>query len=67
MKSRIAILSAALLLGLWATATQAPPEDGWVSLFNGKDLTGWKKNGEEKWSSSRELSFARARPINTAT
>ena len=49
VKSCIAILSAALLLGLWATATQAPPEDGWVSLFNGKDLTGWKKNGEEKW------------------
>ena len=21
----------------------------WVSLFNGKDLTGWKNNGEEKW------------------
>lgn len=21
----------------------------WVSLFNGKDLTGWKKIGEEKW------------------
>jgi len=49
VKTCIAILSAALLLGLWATATQAPPEDGWVSLFNGKDLTGWKKNGEEKW------------------
>jgi hypothetical protein len=21
----------------------------WVSLFNGKDLTGWKNNGTEKW------------------
>ena len=21
----------------------------WVSLFNGKDLTGWKKVGQEKW------------------
>ena len=49
MKNCIGILSAALLLGLWATAAQAPPESGWVSLFNGKDLTGWKKNGEEKW------------------
>lgn len=49
MKSCIGILSGALLLGLWATAAQAPPEGGWVSLFNGKDLTGWKKNGEEKW------------------
>ena len=49
MKNCIGILSAALLLGLWATAAQAPPESGWISLFNGKDLTGWKKNGEEKW------------------
>jgi len=22
---------------------------GWVALFNGKDLTGWKINGDEKW------------------
>jgi hypothetical protein len=21
----------------------------WVSLFNGKDLTGWTNNGHEKW------------------
>jgi hypothetical protein len=26
-----------------------PPDTGWVSLFNGKDLTGWVKVGEEKW------------------
>jgi len=25
------------------------PGPGWVSLFNGKDLTGWKNNGQEKW------------------
>jgi hypothetical protein len=24
-------------------------ENGWVSLFNGKDLTGWVKIGNEKW------------------
>ena len=24
-------------------------EDTWVSLFNGKDLTGWKIHGTEKW------------------
>jgi hypothetical protein len=35
-------------LGLCALA-QAPKESGWVSLFNGKDLTGWKNNGQEKW------------------
>ncbi len=28
---------------------QAPPGNGWVALFNGKDLSGWKKNGKEKW------------------
>ena len=28
---------------------QAPPGGGWQSLFNGKDLSGWKENGEEKW------------------
>ncbi|MEK7406742.1 MAG: DUF1080 domain-containing protein [Acidobacteriota bacterium] len=26
-----------------------PPETGWVSVFNGKDLTGWVKIGNEKW------------------
>jgi hypothetical protein len=48
VKNWVSILSAALLLGL-STAAQAPPEGGWVSLFNGKDLSGWKKNGEERW------------------
>ena len=37
-----------LLVGFGAIA-QAPPEGAWVSLFNGTDLAGWKKNGEEKW------------------
>ena len=27
-----------------------PPESGWVSLFNGQDLTGWKPVGNEKWT-----------------
>lgn len=35
-----------LSFGGWA---QAPQESGWVPLFNGKDLSGWKKNGDEKW------------------
>jgi len=42
------ILVAVLLLAIRAGA-QAPREGGWVSLFNGKDLSGWKKNGDEKW------------------
>jgi len=35
-----------LLLAL-AAASQA--RSGWAPLFNGKDLSGWKKNGDEKW------------------
>jgi Domain of Unknown Function (DUF1080) len=42
------ILVAVLLLAIRAGA-QAPREGGWVPLFNGKDLSGWKKNGDEKW------------------
>jgi hypothetical protein len=26
------------------------PNEQWVSLFNGKDLTGWKNVGNEKWT-----------------
>lgn len=34
---------------LWGIIAQAQ-SDGWVSLFNGKDLTGWKQlNGEAKY------------------
>ncbi len=43
-----AFFAAAVFLGV-AVVAKAPPQGGWVSLFNGKDLTGWKKNGEEKW------------------
>jgi len=28
----------------------APTEDGWIRLFNGKDLTGWKPVGHALWS-----------------
>jgi hypothetical protein len=41
-------LATVFLVGLPAVA-QAPPGGGWLPLFNGKDLTGWKKNGDEKW------------------
>ena len=27
----------------------APAGNEWVTLFNGKDLSGWKNNGDEKW------------------
>ena len=50
-------LAAALLLSLFAAAAvsqdavkkKAPGED-WVSLFNGQDLTGWTKIGNESWT-----------------
>ena len=45
MKIRSAVL---VLLALTAVG-EAPTERGWTSLFNGKDLSGWKKNGDEKW------------------
>jgi hypothetical protein len=35
-------------VGLTVVA-EAPREAAWVSLFNGTDLNGWKKNGDEKW------------------
>ena len=37
-----------MLLALTAFG-QVSAEHGWVPLFNGKDLSGWKKNGNEKW------------------
>ena len=43
-----AFVAAAVFLGV-AVVAKAPPQSDWVSLFNEKDLTGWKKNGEEKW------------------
>lgn len=48
MNRIVVILGSLVFLGFSAIA-QAPPKDGWVSLFNGTDLAGWKKNGEEKW------------------
>jgi len=52
------LLASAALLAAGAPLARAqapraerpkPPETGWVSLFNGKDLTGWVKVGNEKW------------------
>jgi hypothetical protein len=38
-----------LLLASAHASGQAPAEGGWISLFNGKDLSSWKINGTEKW------------------
>ena len=46
---RIASILAAAVFLAGAIVAQVPPKSAWVPLFNGKDLTGWKNNGEEKW------------------
>ena len=47
-------LAAVFLLATVLSPAQQPqaprPDSGWVSLFNGKDLTGWKPVGNEKWT-----------------
>jgi hypothetical protein len=42
------LLGTTLLCAQTAQKVKLPGED-WVSLFNGKDLTGWVKIGNEKW------------------
>jgi len=32
-------------LVLFSAISFSPAEEGWISLFNGKDLSGWKSNG----------------------
>jgi 3-keto-disaccharide hydrolase len=46
---RFAVLAGCLLFLVPATGARAFAKDRWVRLFNGKDLSGWKNNGEEKW------------------
>ena len=47
MKQIVAALAVASLI---AVAGLARAANGWMPLFNGKDLSGWKANGEEKWA-----------------
>src|SRR5690242_1115792 len=48
VKRSVFLVLMALAFGI-AMRSQAPQGGGWVPLFNGKDLSGWKKNGDEKW------------------
>lgn len=46
-------LVTAVLGGVMVACAQEKDEEGWVSLFNGKDKTGWKlrnPNGPDGWS-----------------
>lgn len=47
MSRKTAFLSIVFLLSLSSFVEAG--NGGWVSLFNGKDLNGWKNNGDEKW------------------
>jgi hypothetical protein len=42
-------ISTVLLLFVLRLAAAPPAKAAWVPLFDGKDLNGWKTNGEEKW------------------
>src|SRR5262245_48936824 len=46
----LSIAAAALASGQQPKTRPRPPETGWVSLFNGKDLAGWTPVGHEKWT-----------------
>ncbi len=50
-----AVLGSVMIGLLLATAVLSPaqepaPDDGWVDLFNGQDLTGWQTTGEAQWT-----------------
>jgi hypothetical protein len=47
-RSMVAGFVVMLLLAL-GTLAETGTKTGWVSLFNGRDLSGWKANGDEKW------------------
>ena len=46
MSTLLRVASLLFVLGFQA----APTEPGWTSLFNGKDLTGWKVSTPASWS-----------------
>jgi hypothetical protein len=46
---RVAILLSTVCLAIAQTQRPQLPGEQWVSLFNGKDLSGWVKVGNERW------------------
>ncbi len=48
MKNKLLPIAMATLLAVWAQGGE--PKTNWISLFNGKDLTGWTVRGKATWS-----------------
>lgn len=51
MRSRTLLFALAIAIAslVWAQSRAKLPGEDWVQLFNGKDLAGWVKVGNEKW------------------
>lgn len=47
--NRTGFVAAALIICIFSFPARITSSSTWTSLFNGKDLAGWKNNGEEKW------------------
>jgi Domain of Unknown Function (DUF1080) len=47
-----------LALMVWIAAAPLGAQDGWISLFNGKDLTGWKVGGNQDTFTVKEGAVA---------
>lgn len=71
MKQLLTVCSLALILACQPTATTeqqttdaAPVAETseWTSIFNGKDLTGWKIHGTEKWNVQEGLLVCESGP-----
>lgn len=45
----IRIFLTGLLLVGFASIAKTPKPETWIALFDGRDLTGWKVNGDERW------------------
>ena len=59
MTSRFALLLSALLCLFQAPVTKAAEEEGFISLYNGKDLTGWHYKDGEPFDGKTESSDGR--------
>ncbi len=52
-RSRLTVLALALIVGMATIGLSAAEEkdsDGWIKLFNGTDLTGWKASEGVEWT-----------------